>query len=284
MRFPIKLNKNILPNFLHNILPSSFDPRGLEDISNSVSGFAECVSAIKIDNTWKSTTRNRHKYADKFIIENGFLSKEKVFLEIGASAGITSMELIQKMNNTFNKYYVTDLLFRVDAIKTNKATYYYHPVSKEFILMVNKYFLIYNDMEKKLFPFNIILNYIISKKPEYCEDSVKKIDLLHPSIKDLQRNNKKIKITEYNMFGQWKNEKADIVKVANVLNRTYFSDKEICLALHNINEAMNEGGVMILIDNRKIEKVSFFIKNGKNFNLHRSINGGTEIIDLVVQR
>ncbi len=87
------------------------------------------------------------------------------------------------------------------------------------------------------------------------------------------------------MFKPWPKEKADLIILANILNRNYFSDDEIISVINNLISYANDGALFAIIDNRQNtdEKSSIFALGNNKLLLRQKINEGTEIEGLILQ-
>lgn len=284
MRFPVKINENCLPNWLHRYLPSKSDPRKLLTPSTCVDYFEDCITAIKIGDTWKSTQKRRHLESDQLIVEATKRLDYPSFLEIGASAGSTSIELLDSLGDNYSRFYVTDLFFNLKCAKQGKITYFYHPLNNQCIMCVTDHVLMYEDVADAVPPFGWIAKYLIEQALPIDSTDSTLVSLLHPRLREHANGNPKIVVIEHNVFKPWAHESVDVVKVANVLNRLYFTDDEILKALIHLKNALNSKGLLLVTDNREDEKVSIFSKNttGK-YVIEEEINGGTDIADIVVR-
>ena len=282
MRIPIKLNWYMLPNRYRKILLSRGDPRNINKSGLTLDSFNESISSIKIDSTWKSTSRRRHCLTDQLITELAVGYPNLTVLEIGASSGSTSLDLLNRLDGDYTLYYVTDLFFDIPCQIKGKFTYFYHPLMKHCIMCVSDMYTVYDDLQNAIFPLGVVANHILARAPKY--DSTKSFfaSMLHPDLKQLAVDDSRIVFEQYDIFDVWENEPVDIVKVANVLNRAYFCNEKIRLAITNLKRAVKPDGCLIITDNRDIEKVSVFFHAAKGkFVLERELNGGADVSEIV---
>lgn len=281
MRIPVKINCQKLPSWVNKIMRGKYDPRQLINNNDNIN-FEKCVSALKIDDTWKTTSKNRHDKTDQKILELLCDKTNQSILEIGVSTGITSVELIKLLENKIKDYYATDIYCSIPVIKGKYNTYFYHPSEKKPIIAVNDKVIVYNDLNDTIFILKDIVKYIFNKAPQYSEKKAIWISMIHPELKRICKKNKHIHLLEYNIFDDWKGEKVNMVKIANVLNRTYFNDNTIKKAINNIRNVLLEDGYMVIIDNRNEEKSGIYKINKINkFEIIEIINGGCEIHNII---
>lgn len=283
MRFPIKINREFFSPWLCNILPSQGDPRKLLMPDLGEDDFEHSISAIKIGDTWKSTRKQRHVLSDKMIFELVNSRERPSFLEVGASSGSTTLDLLDRLGDNFERYYVTDISFEMVSVKQDGATYLYHPISGRCIMRVTDRFLMYEDVEKALFPFGRIVRKKIADAPPSDSLNHTTINLLHPVLSDLIASDPRIVVKKYNILEPWPHDRVDVVKVANVLNREYFSTDEIRKILENVKKALKKNGRLVITDNRDIEMASMYsVDSDGRYAVQNEINGGTAISDIVL--
>jgi len=282
MRWPIKLNQEALPRWCRKFIPAKGDPRKLLQPDSEPDSFECCISSIKIDSTWKSTRKQRQILSDRLIVEAASSMSMPTVLEIGASSGSTSMELLDSLGDNFTRYYVTDVFFDLKCVTRNGVTYFYHPLTGECIMRVTDRFLVYKDVRNAIFPLGMIANRLITNAPHIGATDTTILNFLHPELRLRIASDARIIVTAHNIHDPWAHEMLDIVKVANVFNRLYFSDAEILNALTNLKTALKSSGKLVITDNRDIEMVSmFYMSEAGSFVLEKEINGGTSIAELV---
>ncbi|MBF0613992.1 MAG: hypothetical protein HQL92_02430 [Magnetococcales bacterium] len=281
MRLPIKINNILLPSIAKKYFSLGIDPYKLIKNDLSSEEFTRSISAIKIRGTWKTSSANRHLLSDKVIIDLCAKKEHQKVLDIGISDGSASINLMKKIIEFNCEYVGCDLVIQV-AVVINKNKYYFYDIEKrQCIMIVSDRLIIYNDTKDAIILLKNVVNYFFRNPPIYDEKNLHIVALVSPDVQRLMINNKNITVVEHDVFTPWGQENVDVVKIANVLNRVYFSDQDIILAINHIRNALVEGGHLIVIDSRECEKFSVFEKCGKDLKVRENINGGTEIRDLV---
>jgi len=282
MRLPIKFNQRRLPLWIARWLPSKDDPRELLFDAVNIDHFETAVTAIKIGSTWKSTRRKRHVLSDTMIYDALARIDHPLILEIGVSAGSTTLDLLERLGERIGKYWATDLFFHICIMQKGRETYFYHPLSQHCIMRVNDHLLVYEETANALPPFGWIAAHFIARAPVLNTELSQEVSLIHPLLRNLAQEDERVVICEHDVFVEWRKEKVHLVKVANVLNRMYFSDDMIKAAISKLRDALQPAGYLIIVDNCKIEQASLFRlnKNG-TFTLQGEVNGGCDIRDLV---
>ena len=273
MRFPIKLNRRYWPARVTALLPSAEDPRVLLDSNVSEEDFSKSVSVFQFGNTFKSTRAFRFPRTLD-ILKNLAFTSAPAILDIGASDGITSMHTIRTL--PFRKYYVTDLNLDTLVSESGSVTYFYDQQLKA-VLAVTDRFVVYADHAGALFPFNLVAPRFFDRVPPNPPDE--RILLINPS---LQPPPEGVEIRRYDVFEPWPEEEVDLIIAANILNRAYFKDHEIRLAIGNMAGALSADGWLAVIDNRDREQSTVFQLEQGRFKRVHSIDGGTDIEDIVL--
>jgi chemotaxis methyl-accepting protein methylase len=135
-------------------------------------------------------------------------------------------------------------------------------------------------LEGAAFPFNRLARRVLATAPEYDETSVRYVSLANPEIRALAERDSRIIIQDYSVFDSWKGTAPDIIKIANVLNRDYFSEEMLKSALTNLKGCLKPGGILFVTDNRKREQVSAFVKSNDRLVLTEQVNGGCSVTDI----
>jgi hypothetical protein len=156
MRFPVKLNKTWLPRWLRYLPLVTDDPREVMREGTTREQFARAVSSIKIGTTWRTTRPSRHALSDQVVLELALARGRPVILDVGASDGCTSLDLIEKLGRDFERFYVTDASLGVDVMEAGGATYFYHPPTGQCIMRVGAGLIVYADTRGSIFPLNLI--------------------------------------------------------------------------------------------------------------------------------
>ena len=275
----IKLNKNYWKKLIPFIRFGTPDPRLV--FSDDDLLFSEAMTSFRFNQVYKTTKTNRHILTQNFLKNYSGPDTKPVILDIGASDGSTSLNFIDLLDQSFKKYYVTDYNIECSYAKEKGYTFFFDK-SDTCFLVASKRFVFYPET-------SWYVNLILKKKLHEISNKPKtNIVLCNRKLFKLTKIDDRIKILSYNIFETWCYEKADIIIVGNLLNRSYFSDGEIKEAILNCYEALTENGVLAIIRNKlegkdEIEKSSVYCKSDK-FSLKKIFeqNGGVEINDLIL--
>jgi len=272
---PFKCNRSILPQFLHHVLPSKTDPRVLCAENIVETNFTSAVSTFKFGATFKSTQKARFPLtiSEMARLEFQFLP---VILDIGASDGITSLDIMQAI--PFKKYFVTDLNIYAYYIVSGDVTWFYDEMGKCILRVSNKW-IMYPEFDGAIFPLNVLAKALFNTAPKFS-DNASKICLLQPALQS--RKDDRVTIQKHNMFQSWEHEKADLIIAANILNLCYFTASEVISVVKGLISALNDNGVIVIIDNRPDEQSSIFSLNDGSLRLEKRIRRGSDIESLIM--
>ncbi len=237
-------------------------------------------SLLRVETTFKTTSFNRmldlNKKLKKYIKK--FFSKKVIICDIGISSGQTTLELYNDLKKeTIKSIYGFDKNLYVKIYRFKKLIFLYS--STNDLLMVEydkyclryRYFFIFKKIQKFLLYFFQFIN-LKCKETSVLMPNLDKID----KCKFFEQNIFNIEKKYYNLF--------DVVRVSNLLNYSYFSKKNLKLALSNINKISKEKSIIVVnrTTNKNTNLASIFLKKNRRFELLEDINGGSEIKDLIL--
>lgn len=275
MKFPIKLNKRFWPKILTYFLPSANDPSLLINDNLNSDDFSKAVSVLKFGKTYKATKSDRFPMMISALNQLTFINPP-VILDVGASDGTASLQLINNLDHS--KYYLTDSNIEV-IYQINNRIIYFYDLEYNCILIVTKRFVIYPDIQSSIFPINKFGSFLFKNAPKITVNN-QKIKLINPELKCYDE---RIVFQEYDILKSWPFEKIDVLLAANILNRSYFTDDNILIAINNFIACLNDSAILAIVENRNIEKGSIFSVVGNKIELVKDINGGTEIKELILK-
>ncbi len=153
MRLPIKLNKAGWPSPFADLFLAFHDPRPLayKPFAISAAQFSASVSSLQFGVTFKTTHPGRHAQSNRFLRET-YRGSRPVILDVGASDGSTSLDLIQELGSNFAYYYVTDLNLSVRCGYDSKGVVYFVDQNGSCILRASERLLVYSNTSRARFP------------------------------------------------------------------------------------------------------------------------------------
>ncbi|MBK8495649.1 MAG: hypothetical protein IPL50_11965 [Chitinophagaceae bacterium] len=127
-------------------------PNPLDVLSADQHKFSEAMKVFNFRGVYKTTGSGRLRQTQLFLKDHIAALNEPVsILDIGASDGSTSLDLVNLLNGSFKKYYVTDYNIRCNYISYKGYTYFFNQ-HHECVLVASRKFVFY-PANKKLFRF-----------------------------------------------------------------------------------------------------------------------------------
>ncbi len=278
----VHLNRGFWGKIIPGFKIGKHDP--LLVFSDGVNDFSEAMKSFKFKQVYKYTQAGRHTatqaFIKKWMQEN---NNNPVIVDIGASDGVTSFELIQLLGRNFKSYYVTDYNISCTWLTQNGKTYFFDKEDDCFMVASKKF--VYYPEDKWLFDmlFKKTID-AIKGKPKQS------LLLITKAVQNEMKADPRIRTQYYNIFEPWQGEKADVIVAANLLNRVYFSDEQIQTALQNCYNALHDKAIIAVIRNQKTgetsetEKANVYQKDesSKSFKSIFEVNSGVEINDFIL--
>jgi SAM-dependent methyltransferase len=287
VRFPVKLCLR-LPRGLQARIPLTVraNPRHLigwparSPPGDRQHEFSDCVAILGSDAVWKTTHAGRHPVTDRLILERRGAPRP-VILDLGVSDGITSLELIEKLGGRFARYFVTDLSFRARYATRGRRVYFLDDQGA-CTLVAMPGWVVFSRVAGAWPPFAGLARRVLASAPAPAEAVVRELSLVNPALAALAARDPRITVREHSIFAPWPDTPPDVIKVANVLNRAYFTEAQLRHALTQAQRALAGGGRLFVTDNRREERVSVLAKTGPGFELVERVNGGAEVTELAL--
>jgi hypothetical protein len=277
MRLPIRLNRSGWPNFIGGLFLSYDDPRPLAGDVGALSreAFSVAVSRLQFGITFKTTYADRHKQSNCFLLET-YRGSTPVVLDVGASDGTTSLDLIRTLGKSFSRYFVTDLNQVVRCGRDDRGVVYFADQSGKCILRASKRLLVYADATGASMPLRLLSARLLAEFRHV--NAWHDVEVIQPDLLRLASVDQRIVIKRYDMFTPWADTKPDVVKIACLLTREYFSDAQIREALRVQCANVAPGGRLLLVSEEDDGRESFsvFRKEAAGMVLEHTHAGGAK--------
>ena len=276
MRLPIKLNKAGWPSPFADLFLAFHDPRPLayNPFAISAAQFSASVSSLQFGVTFKTTHPGRHAQSNRFLRET-YRGSRPVILDVGASDGSTSLDLIQELGGSFAYYYVTDLNLSVRCGYDSKGIVYFVDQNGSCILRASERLLVYSNTSRAKFPLRLIARSLLAK----CRHAGgwRNLVLIQPALRSGAKCDPRIIIQRYDIFAPWTGPPPDLIKVANLLNNEYFADAQIKKAVQvQCSNLAPNGRLLLISEDQDVEKFSVFRKTPAGMQLERTHAGGAK--------
>lgn len=256
------------------------DPRSIVDPDVSADDFKVAMSAIHVGGTIKITGKDRHPKADALLTDNLDLA-DALIVDIGASDGSTSADLIEKIG-AFKAFVIADLFFTIKARQALGHTLFFDEQG-ECILAVGNWLLAWPGQSKVV---RALYGPLIARATRSTSPAVDVL-LLNPRVRRRMAQDPRVSYRVHDVFTTWAGDPPDVIKVANLLRRLYFSDSDITRALAAIHESLADGGHFLIVDNPRIKDMpprgGLYRKTESGFTTVACTENIPEIDDLIRQ-
>ncbi|WP_434043189.1 MULTISPECIES: hypothetical protein [Sorangium] len=282
MRIPLRLNRAGWPSLG---LPRRIcfpDPRDLlrpEQIA-APEVFSERVSILLLSGTRKTTRPGRHRQSDALLVK-ALGQQRPVVLDVGASDGSTALDLLTTLGDAFASYFVTDRALSLRVRTDDRGRAFFYDADGACVLAATPRLLFYPAAEGLRWLPRWASPWLQGGIPPY-DPAYPEVSLVQPRLQELARRDARVVLRTHDIFQPWDGPAPTVIKAANLLNRAYFSDDQLRQAMRNFWSALAPDGLLLVIDNRDIEKASLFARTEGGFRHIDSIHGGTEIRPLAL--
>jgi hypothetical protein len=201
------------------------------------------MSILHVGDTIKITGSDRHAEADALLLDNVELSGATI-VDIGASDGTTSVDLLDKLPD-FGSYVIADLYLSIEAVEVGRRVFFFDP-SGSCILVAGRRFAAWPALSRTV---RVLLDPLVRRAASRPRSPVL---LLGPAARTRMAADARVAARVHDVFAPWPAPAPDVIKVANLLRRLYFSDEDITRALRALLASLDEGGHLLVLDNPRI--------------------------------
>ena len=242
---PFRLIRGRWPGWLEQRIArcTSLDPAPLVDRDASPEAFRAVVGSVEVGGVFKITSADRHPDCDDLLLGRLDLSGATV-LDVGASDGTTSLELVRRLPPDFAAFVVSDRWLRLLALRLRWHTLLIDPASKRCVLVFGRRVVAWPERSRIVRAFYAPLLRAATRTKRLEE-----VSMLNPDLRRLIASDPRVTAVEHDVFEVWTGPTPDVIKVANLLRRIYFEDEEICRALDALRRSLSEGGHLLVVDN-----------------------------------
>ena len=282
MKLPIKLNEAGWPSRFARLTFAFHDPRPLASPGFSELSpleFSRAISTLQFGVTFKTTRPGRQQHSNRYISEL-YSGLKPVILDVGASDGSTSLDLIESLKSDFERYFVTDLNLSTRCGYDRAGVLYFLDHGGKCVLRASRRLLAYSEVGGARFPLPLIARALIAGHRKVTD--WREVLLVQPELVRLAARDPRISIVRYDLFTPWTGQAPDMIKVANLLNGKYFTDTQMeeALRIQCSNLAPN-GRLLLVSEDNDIEKFSVFRKSTTGMILEHTHGGGAKASHLV---
>ncbi len=234
------------------------------------------MSAFNVGNTIKITNTNRHPAAHELLTEHVDLDGASI-VDIGASDGSTSVDLIRAIPQ-FKSFVISDLYLTVTYRTAWGHVLFYDPQGT-CILVCGSWWLGWPAGSRLV----RALYWPVIRRARRSTPS--EALLLNPDARAVVANDSRVSYAVHDVFQPWPGSHPDVIKVANLLRRLYFTDEEITQALRAIHASLDDGGHLLMVDNPRADvrpRAGLYRREGSGFTPVATVEGTPEIEDLIL--
>ena len=281
MRFPIKFVRQRLPEALWRLLPNVSDPKLILMDQTPADVYAGAVSAFNFHGIWKSTSLNRSPLLDKKLTDLAKSFHRPSILEAGISTGAGVVALYESLSGNVSTYYATDKFTHAQVVERDGLTCFFD-MNGNGVLVAGSNLIYYQEVEGA--PF--FLRWLCKRKLRKFEISTdcQIVELVDRELLELSRTGDAVQLVGYDVMDAWPGPSVDLIKVANLFNRAYFSDDELFKGLKNLMEALNVGGYLFVAENRPDERLAVYRKQPAGLELVSTTTKTIDVFDLISSR
>lgn len=218
------------------VLVLRFTPALLDKIAASRASLQDCgerfskvVSHFRFGRIFKLTSRDRTTIADAMVLRLTAQFTTPRLLEVGVSDGSSAIGLLRQ-RNLFSSIVLTDrhnMLFRRPF-----------PGGEFFY-----------DSDRNLLSLKFLfLSLDLTSLGLHGDDTLIPVETANPVLRSKYGIRS---ITRFDMFHDIMEPQVQIIKCANLLNRSYFTNKEMFRAARNLSRSIQEGGYLVVSQNHK---------------------------------
>lgn len=251
------------------------DPRVLLEEEPTPEDFRAAMSIIHVGETIKITDADRHGAADALLLENVPLTGASI-VDLGASDGSTSVELIAKLPD-FESYVIADLYLTLRSVQVGRHVLFFD-ADDNCVLVAGRRLLAWPTLSRTV---RLVVAPLIARARRRPSRDVL---LLGPEARRLTRTDPRVSTRVHDVFQPWGAPAPDVIKVANLLRRLYFSDADILRALRALLASLDEGGHLLILDNPRLADITLraglYRREGGRFRPVAETPDAPEIADL----
>lgn len=253
------------------------DPTVVLDEAADPAAFRTAMNAFYLGGTIKITGTNRHPAADELLLRLDLSTA--VILDLGASDGSTSLDLITRLP-AFRSFVISDRHLHVRSVQVGTRTVFTDP-SGHPVLIVGPRAVAWPGQSPAI--ARLYHRTLLQAQREAYSNS-RDVLLLNPAVRRLIRTDPRVTYRAHDLFQPWTGEPPDVIKIANVLRRLYFTDSAITQALTVVLGDLREGGHLLLVDNPRAKvpaRAGLYRRDHDHFTLAAQTTDPPEVADLI---
>lgn len=213
---------------------------------------------------FKRTYENRFMEFDDrciLLLTKAFPASEIRVHDVAISSGETAVDFFCQLKERFStlSYFATDYDPYLSIIRENSLTIAVTNKGSIVQLTLPPFVLTPKKPDRNYYPVNRLICNLLLKTgakrlfQKYTDDKlpsdcIKEIDLFCPRARELARKDSRFSLGKFDILNSTK-RRFDCIRAMNVLNESYFNDREFQLILENFHNSLEAKGLLILGSN-----------------------------------
>jgi hypothetical protein len=231
---------------------------------------------LQFGGVFKTTFPGRHQHSTRFLTEL-YRDSRPVILDVGASDGSTSIDLIRALGSNIGGYFVTDLNLSILCGYDRRGIVYFLGQDEECILRASNRFTVYSDTSNAWFPLSVFPKILLRRHRHIT--NWRRVLLIQPALLRLSARDQRVTIERYDVFTPWTGPRPDLIKVANLLAPEYFSDAQIKEALRvQCSNLAPNGRLLLVAQDDGLERFSVLHKTAAGMEIEHTHDGGAPAV------
>ncbi|GAA3533748.1 hypothetical protein AFL01nite_21460 [Aeromicrobium flavum] len=254
MRAPIRPVRGRWPAALERVGPTRRffrqDPLTILDETATPEAFREAMASIYVGGTIKITGAARHTGPDDLLIETVPLDGARI-VDIGASDGSTSVDLVRRLPD-FGEYVIADLFLTLRAVDVGRHTLLFD-ADGTCVLVGGRRLSAWPHLSRAV---RGLYAPLIRRGRDRLVASGHEVLLLNPETRRLIAEDPRVTYRVHDVFAVWPGPQPQVIKIANLLRRLYFTDAQLGSALTSVRDSLPQGGHLMIVDNPRLAGVA----------------------------
>lgn len=246
MKFPIRPLRGAWPRWMESRGERFFryDPGVILDDDVTPRDFRRAMLSIHVGGTYKITHTGRHGFADDLLLRHVDLSSSHI-VEMGASDGSTSVDLIRRLGDGFRSFTISDKYVELTAAQVGSRIVLFDH-DDHCVMVIGGRMVAWPEMSSTVHALYTRTIRAARSRPRTA------VPLLNPDARAIVRDDPRVTFRAHDIFERWAGDAPDLVRAANVLRKLYFDDQQLLVALAAIHSSLAPGGHFQVIEHHRV--------------------------------
>lgn len=236
-------------------------------LSTDPQTFRFALSTVRIGRTFKTTARNRLPLVTNFLSSRP--GRLGTVIDIGASDGSASITMIEALD--FDCYCLTDKYMFLRLTQSETSYRLFDADGVLHMCQIGGVVFYLDPFRAWRSPMERLVTMAFGRTHGPSDETSRDVVCVTP---ELPRLNKQVQPLAYDCAEPWGRERADLVLVANFLDKFMNRPDMMAVFCRHIAGMLNPGGTLVVADNEGIERATIFTMDGRPRAVHR-LGGGS---------